>query len=42
MMKMKVNNTDIDDRQKTNFDKKKKKNTTSAFCSDELKICPMY
>lgn len=25
MMKMKVNNTDIDDRQKTNFDKKKKK-----------------
>lgn len=24
MMKMKVNNTDIDDRQKTNFDKKKK------------------
>lgn len=25
MMKMKVNNTDIDDRQKTNFDKKKQK-----------------
>lgn len=27
MMKMKVNNTDIDDRQKTNFDKKKTKKT---------------
>lgn len=29
MMKMKVNNTDIDDRQKTNFDKKKKKKNTT-------------